>query len=78
MSNEWKAELVSNNIGIQSFWGGHAKILPRAWLMSKGMVRPEIPDSATWSSCDSHNLQIANRLELGNGPSESWESGLPD
>jgi hypothetical protein len=39
--------------------------------MSKGMVRPEIPDSATWSSCDSHNLQIANRLELGNGPSES-------
>jgi hypothetical protein len=27
MSNQWKAELINDNFGIQSFWGGHDKIL---------------------------------------------------
>jgi hypothetical protein len=38
----------------------------------------KIPDSANRSSSDGHNLEIANRLELRNGPLESLESCLPD
>jgi hypothetical protein len=71
MSNQKKAELVNDNFGIQSFWGGHGEILLRARFMPKGTVCPEIPDSAIRPSSDSRNSQIANRLEPENRPSES-------
>jgi hypothetical protein len=36
VSNQRKAELVSNNFGIQSFQGCHGKISPRDQFMPKG------------------------------------------
>jgi hypothetical protein len=30
MSNHWKGEFVNGNFGIQSFWRGHGKILPKS------------------------------------------------
>jgi hypothetical protein len=55
MSNQWKAEFISDNFGIQRFWGGHVEISMRAQFMPKGPVCPEILDSATRSSSDDHN-----------------------
>jgi hypothetical protein len=43
MSNQWKTEFVNSDFGIQSFWGGYGKILPKSWLMPKGIVCPELP-----------------------------------
>jgi hypothetical protein len=43
MGNQQKAEFVSDDFGIQSFWGGHDKLLSKTLLMSKGIVCPEIP-----------------------------------
>jgi hypothetical protein len=47
MGDQHKSEVVSEDFGIQSFWGGHGKILPRPGLMPKGTVCPEIPNSET-------------------------------
>jgi hypothetical protein len=43
VSNQWKAELVNDNFGIQSVQGGHGEILPRDRFMPKGLVCSEFP-----------------------------------
>jgi hypothetical protein len=74
MSNQRKAELVSDNFGIQSFQGSHGKISPRARLMAKGPVYPEFSISSTRPCSDSRNSEITDCLESENEPSESGES----
>jgi hypothetical protein len=41
MSNQRKAEFITGNFGIYSFWEGHDKILPKSWFRPKGPVSPE-------------------------------------
>jgi hypothetical protein len=36
MSNQRKAEFVNGNFGIQSFCGGHGKILPKSRFVPEG------------------------------------------
>jgi hypothetical protein len=38
MSNQRKAEFVSNMFHMQSFWGGHGEILPRTYFVQEGMI----------------------------------------
>jgi hypothetical protein len=38
MSNQKKAEFVGDIFCIQSFWGGHDKILPKTYFIQKGMI----------------------------------------
>jgi hypothetical protein len=41
MSNQRKDEFIYRNLHVQSFWGGHGKILPNSWLVLKGVVCPD-------------------------------------
>jgi hypothetical protein len=38
MSNQQKAEFVGNVFHIQSFWGGHGKILSKPYFIQEGMI----------------------------------------
>jgi hypothetical protein len=41
MSNQRKAEFVNGDFCMQSSWGDHGEISPKARLMSKGVVCPD-------------------------------------
>jgi hypothetical protein len=42
MSNQQKAEFVNDIFHIQSFCGGHGKILLKPWFVQEGPIYPEI------------------------------------
>jgi hypothetical protein len=53
---------------IQSFWGGHGEILPKAGFIQESEDCPESSESATGRVSDYRNMQIADRLLLFYGP----------
>jgi hypothetical protein len=86
MDNQQKAKFVSDNFGIQCFWGGHGKISPRTRLMTKGTACTEfliqqpgrVPTIVTrtsltvWSCItDQWKAERVNYQNLTTGPSVS-------
>jgi hypothetical protein len=71
MSNQQKADFVNNIFRIPSFWGGHGIFFAKNLMYAGRSNLPRISDSATGRVSDSHNSQIANRLEQFNRSAES-------
>jgi hypothetical protein len=68
MSNQQKAEFVSDIFCIQSLWGDHGKISPKNLIYTGWCNLPRNADSATDGVFNCHNSQIANRLQPFDGP----------